>query len=112
MYGEKRRHMACHSTPEYAFPLGCAMPQRIRDYGVAALALVVVLAALVGLDDRVPAHLRQAMSDVASGAWTAPGSPIGNVMMSVAASPAVDNAFVAALLVSAAVLLFLMVRTQ
>jgi hypothetical protein len=88
------------------------MPQRIRDYGVAALALVAVFAALAGFDDRVPGRMTQAMSDVASGHWTAPGSPIGNFMLSVAASPAVDNVFVAALLVTAVVLLFLMVRTQ
>jgi hypothetical protein len=88
------------------------MPQRIRDYGVAALALVAVFAALAGFDDRVPGRMTQAMSDVANGQWTAPGSPIGNFMLSVAASPAVDNVFVAALLVAAVVLLFLMVRTQ
>ena len=88
------------------------MPQRIRDYGVAALALVAVFAALAGLDNRVPGHISDAMSDVATGRWIAPGSPIGNLMVSAAASPAVDNVFVAALLVTAVVLLFLMVRTQ
>ena len=88
------------------------MPQRIRDYGVAALALVAVVAALAGFDDRVPGRISDAMSDVASGRFATPGSPVGNLMASVAASPAVDNVFVAALLVTAVVLLFLMVRTQ
>lgn len=88
------------------------MPQRIRDYGVAAFALVAVFAALACLDDRVPGRISDAWSDLASGRMTAPGSPVGNLMASVAASPAVDNVFVAALLVTAVVLLFLMVRTQ
>ena len=88
------------------------MPQRIRDYGVAALALVAVVAALAGFDNRVPGRIGDAMSDVASGRFAAAGSPVGNLMASVAASPAVDNVFVAALLVTAVVLLFLMVRTQ
>ena len=88
------------------------MPQRIRDYGVAALALVAVFAALAGFDDRVPGRMTQALSDVASGQWIAPGTPVGNFMLSAAASPAVDNVFVAALLVTAVVLLFLMVRAQ
>lgn len=88
------------------------MPQRIRDYGVAALVLVALFAALARMDDRVPGRISDAMADFTSGRWTAPGSPVGNLMASVAASPAVDNVFVAALLVTAVVLLFLMVKTQ
>lgn len=88
------------------------MPQRIRDYGVAALALVAVFATLAGFDERVPGRIRQTIGDVISGQWTAPDSPVGQVMASVAASPAVDNVFVVALLATALVLLFLMVRTQ
>ena len=88
------------------------MPQRIRDYGVAALVLAALFAALAGMDDRVPGRISDAMSDLTSGRWMAPGSPVGSLMASVAASPAVDNVFVAALLVTAVVLLFLMVRTQ
>jgi hypothetical protein len=88
------------------------MPQRIRDFSLASLALVTLFAALAGFDERVPGRIRNAMSDVVSGRWTAHGSPIGDVMASVGASPAVDNVFVAALLVTAVVLLFLMVKTQ
>lgn len=84
------------------------MPKRIRDYGVMALALAVVLAALTGLDDRVPSRIGQALSEVASGEWLAPGSPVGNAILS---SPAVDNMFVAAMLIAGVVLLILMVRT-
>lgn len=88
------------------------MPQRIRDYGVAALALVAVFATLAGFDDRVPRRIQQTIGDVISGEWMAPASPVGQLMASVTASPAVDNVFVAALLATALVLLFLMVRTQ
>jgi hypothetical protein len=88
------------------------MPQRIRDYGVAAIGLVAVFGALSAFDKRVPERIGDAMADVASGRWMAHGSPIGNLVASVGASPAVDNVFVAALLVTAVVLLFLMVRTQ
>ena len=88
------------------------MPQRIRDYGVAAFALVTLFAALAAFDKRVPGRISDAMSDAVSGRWMASDSPIGNLMASVGASPAVDNVYVAALLVTAVVLLFLMVRTQ
>ena len=87
------------------------MPQRIRDFAVAALALVVVIAALAGLDDRVPAYLKQAATAVVSGNVAPPGSPLGNVVASVAASPAMSDGFVAALLVAAVVLMFLLVKS-
>lgn len=88
------------------------MPQRTRDFGVAALALVAIFGALAAFDERVPGRIRDAVSDVAYGRWTAHNSPLGDFMASVSASPAVDNVFVAALLVTAVVLLFLMVRAQ
>ena len=87
------------------------MPQRIRDYGVAAIALGVVLAALSALDGRVPARLTQAMEDVTSGRFLNPGSPIGNALASVSINPALDNYFVGGLVAAGLVLFVLMVRT-
>jgi hypothetical protein len=87
------------------------MPQRIRDYGVAALVLVALFVVLTRVDGRVPARVTQAIADVANGQWIAGGSPVGELMMSVSASPAVTNVFVAALLAAGVVLVFLMVRT-
>ncbi|MGH7336034.1 MAG: hypothetical protein ACREI7_00530 [Myxococcota bacterium] len=87
------------------------MPQRIRDYGVAALALAAVFAALTYIDERVPAHVTESISDVAHGRWVEPGSAVGNLLASVAANPALDNFFVVALLAAGVVLVVLMVRT-
>jgi hypothetical protein len=87
------------------------MPQRIRDYGVAALVLAALFAVLARVDDRVPGRAAQAIADVANGHWIAHGSPVGDLMMSISASPAVTNGFVAALLAAGVVLVFLMVRT-
>lgn len=87
------------------------MPQRIRDYGVAALALGVVFAALSGLDGRVPARLNQAFDDLVSGRFVDPGSPLGAMMADVAINPALDNYFVMGLLAAGVVLVLLMVRT-
>ena len=87
------------------------MPQRIRDYGVAAVALGVTVAALTSLDHRVPGRIAQTIKDLANGHWLAPASPIGDLVVSVSASPAVTNASVVALLAAAVVLVFLMVRT-
>jgi hypothetical protein len=87
------------------------MPQRIRDFGVAALAIAALFVALTRVDQRVPSHVSQTIGDVASGRWASPGSPLGNLLMTVAASPALDNVFVLALLAAGVVLVFLMVRT-
>jgi hypothetical protein len=87
------------------------MPRRIRDYGVAALAMAALFAALTSLDRRVPQQLTTAMESVTSGRWTAPGSPLGNVMMEVASNPVMDNYFVLGMLAAGVVLVLLMVRT-
>lgn len=87
------------------------MPQRIRDYGIAALALAAVFAALSRIDPRVPNRVAQAFSDAVHGRWEQLGTPFGSVVRAVAASPALDNAFVAALLAAGVILVFLMVRT-
>jgi hypothetical protein len=87
------------------------MPQRIRDYGVAALALGAVFAALTRIDQRVPAHVSAAMSDVAHGRIGEPGTPIGNVLLSLTSSPVLGDGFVLAMLATGVVLLLLMFRT-
>jgi len=87
------------------------MPQRIRDYGVAALVLAAVFAALTRIDQRVPAHLTETVSDVANGRWSAAGTPFGNLLLDLTANPALGNYFVLALLAASVVLVVLMVRT-
>ena len=87
------------------------MPQRIRDYGVAALVLAAVFAALTRIDERVPARVTETMSDVANGRWTGPGTPVGALMFDLTASPALGNYFVLALLAASVVLVVLMVKT-
>ena len=87
------------------------MPQRIRDYGVAALALGAVFVALTRIDQRVPAHVGAAMRDVAHGRIGEPGTPIGNVVLSLTSSPVFGDGFVLALLATGVVLFVLMLRT-
>jgi hypothetical protein len=87
------------------------MPQRIRDFAVAALALAAVFTALALIDERVPAHMRDLVSNAASGRLIEPGSDLGNAVATVAANPALDNVFVVAMVAVGVVLLFLMVRT-
>ena len=87
------------------------MPRRIRDLCLAALALAAAFAALTRIDDRVPARVAQGVKEIASGTWHDPGSPVGNVIADLAASPALDNVFMAAMLAAGVVLVFLMVRT-
>jgi hypothetical protein len=87
------------------------MPQRIRDYGVAALALAAVFAAITRIDQRVPAKVTEAVSDVAHGRLGEPGTPIGNVVLSLTSSPVFGDGFVLALLAAGVVLLVLMIRT-
>ena len=87
------------------------MPRRIRDYGVAGLALVALFVALGRIDDRVPGRVAAFARELSPGRWNEPGSAVGNLLQDVAASPAADNLFLVALLGAAAVLVFLMVRT-
>ena len=87
------------------------MPQRIRDFGVAALALGAVFVALALIDERVPAYLQGVSADVANGRAVQPGSPLGNVVGTLLASPAADNYFAIAMVGVGAVLLLLMLRT-
>ena len=87
------------------------MPQRIRDFGVAALALGAVFTALALIDERVPAYLRDLSADVANGRAVQAGTPVGNVMVTLLTSPAADNYFAIAMVAAGAVLLLLMLRT-
>jgi hypothetical protein len=87
------------------------MPQRIRDFGLAAAALIGVFAALSAIDDRVPGRLAQAFADAGNGELTAPGTALGDLMATLAASPAANNLIVAAFVGAALVLVLLMVRT-
>lgn len=87
------------------------MPRRFRDYTVAAAALALLAAALTRIDDRVPASVAAAVADVTSGRWTRPGSPVGDMLLDVAGSPAFDNIFVVGMVGAAVVLAVLMVRT-
>jgi hypothetical protein len=87
------------------------MPQRIRDFGLAALALVAAFAALTLIDERVPEYIGDRLTALAEGRAFKAGTPVGNLMATVAANTAVDNVFVMAMLAVAVVLLILMVRT-
>lgn len=87
------------------------MPQRIRDFGVAALAAAAVFIALAMIDDRVPEYLRALASDVASGRAFQAGSQIGNALATLTANPALDNIFVMAMLATGVLLVLLLVRT-
>jgi hypothetical protein len=87
------------------------MPQRIRDYCVAALALGAALAALTLIDERVPEYLQDRVADIADGRFLKPGTPVGNLVAGVVVNGALDNIFVMAMLAVAVVLLILMVRT-
>jgi hypothetical protein len=87
------------------------MPQRIRDLGVAALALAALVAGIVAIDDRVPSQLRQMATDVGNGQWMAPGTAVGSALASVSASPAANNTIVGAFVLAAVVLVVLMVRS-
>jgi hypothetical protein len=87
------------------------MPQRIRDFGVAVVALVAVFAALSAMDARVPGRLSQALADAGNGELTAPGTALGDLAMALAASPAAGNVIVAAFVGAALVLTLLMIRT-
>jgi hypothetical protein len=87
------------------------MPRRIRDYGVAILALATLFLALTRIDDRVPGRVAQMASDAWHGRWNQIGFGAGNLLADAAASPAFDNVFLVALMVAAALLVALMVRT-
>lgn len=87
------------------------MPQRFRDFGVAALAIVAVFVALTRIDGRVPGELTHAFGQLVNGRWIQPSSPVGSVWASVSANPALDNLIVVAFLAAGVVLVILMVRT-
>ena len=87
------------------------MPQRIRDFGVAALAITAVIAALAFIDERVPEYLRDLSTDVVDGRALQAGSPLGNVFTTLTANPALENIFVIAMVAVGAVLFLLMLRT-
>ena len=87
------------------------MPQRIRDFGVAAVALGAAFTALAFIDERVPTYMRELATDAANGRLIRPGSDIGNLVASVSANPALDNVYVFAMLAAGVVLFVLRVRT-
>jgi hypothetical protein len=87
------------------------MPQRIRDYCVAALALAAAFAALTLIDERVPEYMHDRITDVSAGRVFHSGTPVGNLVQAVVVNGAIDNVFVMAMLAVAVVLLILMVRT-
>jgi hypothetical protein len=87
------------------------MPQRFRDYGVAAVTLAALFVALTGLDSRVPQRVTSAIDSVATGRWAVPGTVLGNMMWDVTSSPVLGNYFVVGMLAAGVVLVFLMVRT-
>lgn len=87
------------------------MPRRIRDYGVAILAVGALFLALTRIDDRVPGHVAQMVADAWQGRWTAPGGELGDVLIRAVGSSALDNVFLVALMAAAALLVLLMVRT-
>lgn len=87
------------------------MPQRVRDFGVAVVALGAVFTALALIDERVPAYLGALGADIANGRAVQPGTPLGNVLATLIASPAADNYFVVAMVAVSAVLLLLMLKT-
>jgi hypothetical protein len=87
------------------------MPQRIRDFGLAALALAALFVVLTGIDRRVPAQLTHAVTATAAGSWREMG-PIGALVLAVNADPTLRDGFVVAMVVSAAVLLVLMVKMK
>ena len=86
------------------------MPQRIRDFGVAAVALGAVFAAITLIDRRVPMQVTESISGVVNGRAFETGA-LGNLVASVSANPALDNLFVVALLAAGIVLMVFMVRT-
>jgi hypothetical protein len=87
------------------------MPRRIRDYGVGILALGALFLALTRIDDRVPGRVAQIAVDAWHGRWNQPGSELSDFLINAAGSPALDNVFLIALMLAAAVLVALMVRT-
>lgn len=87
------------------------MPRRIRDYGVAILALGALFLALTRVDDRVPGHVAQMAVDAWHGRWNQPGGELGDLLIRAAGSSAMDNVFLVALMAAAALLVVLMVRT-
>jgi len=105
------RHAACDTPTGDQAPDRCTMPQRIRDFGLAALALAALFVVLTGIDNRVPAQLTQAVTATAGGNWREMG-PIGMFLMEVSADPTLRDGFVVAMVVSAAVLLVLMVKMK
>jgi hypothetical protein len=86
------------------------MPRKIRDFALAALGIVLLLAALAVIDDRVPGQVAGVARDVAAGEWQLP-APAADMVAAVAGSPAADNIFVFALLAAALILVILMLRT-
>ena len=60
---------------------------------------------------RIDYSVAQMADDAWHGRWTQPGSEVGDLLMWAAASPALDNMFLVALMAAAALLILLMVRT-
>jgi hypothetical protein len=87
------------------------MPQRFRDYGVAAMTVAALFVALTSLDSRVPERVTRTIDGFINGRWATPGTALGNMMWSVTTTPALDNYFVLGMFAAGAVLVFLMVRT-
>jgi hypothetical protein len=108
---QNARHTACHTRQTGNGRKGVSMPRRIRDYGVAILALATLLLVLTRIDDRVPGHLAQIATDAWHGRWNQPGSELSDFLFHAAGSSAMDNVFLAALVVVAGLLLVLMLRT-
>jgi len=87
------------------------MPQRIRDFVVAALALAAVFFALTLIDERVPEYMKGLSSDIANGRVIQPGTQFGDLVATVVATPALDNFYVVAMLAVGVALFLLMLRT-
>jgi len=87
------------------------MPRRIRDYGVAAVALTALVVALTRIDDRVPGHLSGMANDVWHGRLTAPAPEVTDFLVRMSGGSTLDNVFLVALVGAAGLLLVLMVRT-
>lgn len=86
------------------------MLRRIRDFALAVVGVALLLGALALLDERVPAHVVGTARNVSSGHWSTPG-PVAQVVVDVSSSPALDDAFLFAMLGAGVILVILMLRT-
>jgi hypothetical protein len=111
IFPRKTRGTPLALSPAQARHPGGFMPQRFRDYGLAAVMVAALFGALTCLDGRVPQRVTSAIDSVASGRWATPGTAFGSMMWDVTSSPVLGNYFVVGMLAAGVVLVFLMVRT-